>query len=226
MSSFSFSLRYLWSRQCAVISLAAVVAFAWTPRSAAAQVALVFGGSILKGTLQTPYVYRCSGSQSNATGMMPYVGFGVGAASITAGYVQVNGDGNDDCIIKLPPDGVHRVRDFRATHTSIYGWGFHLRYSPDRLPFLGYVGTGFRFGGNELGHNRFVSVGAAFRTTGRLSVFVGGEVTQLRTYFVQLDQTWQDGVITSSTEIDDGYGWRKLEVIRFGAEYRWRIRGR
>jgi len=207
--------------------LFAIALFA-CPQRATAQASVVFGGAIVGGTLQTPYVFNCSRNDpdSGAGGMVPYVGFGVGPVSVTAGYVQIRQAGSDDCLIDPPPsDGVHRVRDLRITHSSIYGWAFHLRYAPERLPFLVYTGSGYRFGGNELGGNPFVTIGAAARTTGRLSVFVGGEVTQLKTYSVHVDEVWQSGEIVSSTEVDDGYAWRKLKVIRVGLEYRWQLSG-
>jgi hypothetical protein len=91
------------------------------------------------------------------------------------------------------------------------------------LPVMAYVGPGIRFGGNEPGHNPFVSVGAALRTRGRLSLFVGGELTMLRTDFVDLDQEWRAGEAVSSTEVGRGKGWRNLEVIRLGLEYRLAI---
>jgi len=190
------------------------------------QVSLVLGGALMTGKLQTPYVRPCSGEDASAFGPIAYAGFGLSAFSVTAGYVTVTRGFGGDCFSDPPPgDGVYRVREFRVTHSSIYGWAFHLRYSPDSWPIMAYTGAGYRFGGNELGGNKFVSLGAALRTRGRLSVFAGGEVTQLRTQFIRYDRVMQGGIVASETEVDRGYGWRKLEVIRFGLEYRWKLTG-
>jgi hypothetical protein len=190
------------------------------------QLSLVFGGAIVGGTLQTPYSVTCGAeSATAAVGSIAHAGVGFKVVSLTAGYVTVNG-WSEDCLISLPPaDGVYRIREYNVTHSAVYGWAFHLRYSPDSLPFMAYAGTGIRFGGNELGHNRFLSVGAALRTPGRLSLFAGGELTQLRTHFVDFERTWQNGEMMSSTEVDRGLGWRKMKLIRFGLEYRWKLLG-
>ena len=85
---------------------------------------------------------------------------------------------------------------------------------------MAHVGTGFRFGGNELSDNPFVSYGLALRTRGRLGFFAGLEATQLRTRYVVYNQTSLGGEVVSREEVDRGFGWRKLEVLRFGVEYR------
>jgi hypothetical protein len=192
---------------------------------ASAQISLVLGAGGGSGTLQKPYVYNCDENDTEGSGVatLLYAGAGVSAFTLTAGYLTANGSGA--CLVSPPqPDGVQRIREFRAGGAGgTYGWLFHLRYSPNSIPFMVYGGTGIRFGTQALGHNRLMSLGAALRTHGRLSVFVGGEVNQVRTQYVRFERQWQSGEIVSSTEIERGHDWRKLEFFRFGLEYRWRF---
>jgi hypothetical protein len=191
----------------------------------AGQVSVVMGGSVIAGSLQTPYVYNCGDDpDAGALGTVPYAGIELRAFSLTAGYIQARKAGLGDCTVSEPPsNGVHRVREYRAHGTSIYGWAFHLRYAPGNLPLMAYAGAGYRFGGGELGGNRFLSFGGALRTPGRLSVLVGAEHTRLRTRFTDYDRVWQDGAVSSNTVIDQGVGWRHLNALRIGFEYRWRL---
>ncbi|MEX2283764.1 MAG: hypothetical protein WEE89_14860 [Gemmatimonadota bacterium] len=181
----------------------------------------------MNGTLQTPYAVRdCAlNSEADGGGAVLHAGVGVRAFSITAGYMSVHADGSSRVCFPADerPDGVYQVREFRATHSGIWGWAFNLRYAPPSLPTMIYAGTGIRFGGNELGHNQFVSLGAGLRTRGSLSLFAGGEITQLRTHFVRLDQEYRNGSVISSTEVRRGRGWRKMQMLRFGLEYQWTI---
>ena len=188
------------------------------------QVSLVLGAAAGLGTLQKPFAGICAEEDTEAPGgaTIVYAGAGYSAFSVTAGYLHAGGGENGCKISATPPDGVQQLRRFQAGHAGgTYGWLFHLRYSPHSLPFMIYGGTGIRFGTPALGHNRLMSLGAALRTRGRLSVFLGGEVTQIRTRYIRYERQWQNGDIISSTEIERGHDWRKLEIIRFGLEYRW-----
>lgn len=199
-----------------------------------AQLSWLVGVSGMTGTLQSPYVRGgCSSGYEALTlpaaGALLYTGAHWRGVSLTAGYLtgtKRQRSYEAECV-RPPaseqdpaPDGVYEDREFQATHTSIHGWAFHLRYSPDKWPMGVYAGTGFRFGGGELGHNPLVTVGGFVRTPTRLSLLAGGEVTQLRTYYVLRQHVMMDGRIVSTRQAGAGYGWRKFEVIRFGLEYR------
>lgn len=202
---------------CCVTSLVA------TPNALNAQAALIFGGAAMLGTLQTPYIYNCSNDpDSRAFSTIVYAGVGIGPVSATAGYTEARkADHGLKCIVSEPPaDGVHRTRRFPRRTTSFWGWSFHLRYAPSSLPLMAYIGTGFEFEGND-----FRTLGIALRSRGSLSVVAGVEVLQLRTPYIRYDEAWQNGNVISSVEIERGHAWRKLEVIRIGLEYHWRLTG-
>jgi hypothetical protein len=208
------------ARKRVVATIVALV-FVSTGTPLQAQSSVFMGGALLAGSVQTPYVHTCSGKPGRAFGATPYVGIEMKGVAITAGYVQVTKTGIGDCRVPPPPpDGPRKVREFRITHSGIYGWAFNLRYAPAWLPLMAHAGGGLRFGGNDLGDNHFVSYGIALRTRGRLSLFAGLEVTQLHTRYFLYDQIWQGGDLVVSNEVDRGFGWRKLKVLRFGVEYR------
>lgn len=188
-----------------------------------AQLALVLGGALLGGTLQTPYISNCDDDpDSRALGSIVYAGVGYGAVSATAGYTEARDAGGLDCRIPDPvPDGTHQMRDFPRRSTAIWGWAFHVRYAPVSLPLMAHVGAGFETEGN-----RFRTIGLALRTRGRLSVFGGVELVQLRTPFVDYEQVWLDNEPVGREEIGRGHEWRELQSIRVGLEYHFRLTGR
>ena len=187
-----------------------------------AQLALVVGGALAGGTLQTPYIYNCDDDpDSRALGSIAYVGLGYGSVSATAGYTEARDAGGLDCRISDPvPDGTHEVRDFPRRSTAIWGWAFHLRYASESLPLMAHVGVGFETEGN-----RFRTIGLALRTRGRLGLFGGVELVQLRTPYIDYEQVWLDNEPVASEEIGRGHEWRELQTIRIGVEYHFWLTG-
>jgi hypothetical protein len=202
--------------------IVSIALLAGTASGADAQLALVVGGAVAGGTLQTPYVYNCDDDpDSRASGSIVYAGVGYGAVSATAGYTDLRDAGGLTCRIPDPvPDGTHQMRDFPRRSTAIWGWAFHLRYAPPALPLMAHVGAGFETEGN-----RFRTIGLALRTRGRLRVFGGVELVQLRTPYIDYEQVWLDNDPVTSEEVGHGHEWRELQSIRIGLEYHFRLTG-
>jgi hypothetical protein len=69
-----------------------------------------------------------------------------------------------------------------------------------------------------------VGAGLVLRSRGALRVYGGVEVSQFRTPYADVDQSWASGTLIDRVEVRRGNEWRDLQILKAEVEHAWSFR--
>lgn len=205
--------------QSPVRTAIALLAVACAAPASAQQPYFVSAG-VSVGGLQSPYGGSCAGETGGAAGFEVHAGRGFGALELSGSFTHVKNVEIEaiSCAAApyLLPDGVHAARSYDRGHNP----GFDMvslqgSYTPEALRYVRvHAGVGVETREGDLA----VLTGATLRTRGAIRVNLGVNLTHFSTTYTRFQQTWQDGLLTSSEVAGRGSAWRRYLALSLGLE--------